>query len=272
MKRRLHLIPQGGLANRLRAINSGFGFAADLGIELSITWMARPECNCRFNDLFKPIPGVTAKSFGRVPSRILDFSYDRRLPSIINRRHFLDNDVISSENGHEKLSKAIAELDVTLRTTCDFSPNKGDFSWLRLDRNLEQAVEEVVSQFKKNTIGVHVRRGDNAKSVLYSPLQEFITLLHDEVSRDGSVQFYLATDCVNTERDLRDCFNGRILSRSRELRRDSPKGIKDALIDIVCLSRTRKIYGSYWSSFSEVASQIGQIPLRVVSTLTGEMP
>ena len=269
MKRRLHLIPRGGLANRLRAINSGFGFAGDLNIELSIIWMARPECNCRFNDLFMPIPGVAAKSYGRVMSRILDFSYDRRLASIFNGSHFLDNDAISGENGHETLSRALAELDVTLRTTCDFSPNKGDFTWLRLDRNLEQAVEEVASRFNSNTIGVHIRRGDNAKSVLYSPLEEFITLLHDEVARDGNVQFYLATDCMNTERDLRDCFNGRILSRSRELRRDRSQGVKDAFIDLVCLSRTRKIYGSYWSSFSEVASQIGQIPLQVVSTLVG---
>jgi hypothetical protein len=184
----------------------------------------------------------------------------------------LDNDVITSNSGCQKLAISIARQDVTVRTTADFSPDRSDFSWLHLDMHLQREVERTVSCFGDNTIGVHVRRGDNVRSIHYSPLGEFIRILRDEVAKDDNVQFYLATDCMDTERDLLECFKEKILSRPRELKRNSSQGIKDALIDMVCLSRTRKIYGSYWSSFSEVAAQIGQIPLQVVSTLVGEKP
>lgn len=272
MKRCLHLVPRGGLANRLRAINSGFGFAANLGVNFSITWLARPECNCRFSDIFAPIPGVAAKSFTRVPSRILDSFYDMGLPCLFNGHIFLDNNVMSGKSGYDQLLTSIAEHDVTVRTTCDFYPDNGDFSWLRLETHLEREVARTASAFGKNTIGVHIRRGDNTRSIQYSRLEEFISLLGHEVNRDDRVQFYLATDCTQTEHDLREHFKEKLLSRKRELRRDCSQGIKDALIDMVCLSRTRKIYGSYWSSFSEVAAQIGQVPLQVVSTQVGEKP
>lgn len=37
-----------------------------------------------------------------------------------------------------------------------------------------------------------------------------------------------------------------------------------AMIDILCLSRTLKIYGSFYSSFSEYAANMGNIPLVIV--------
>jgi hypothetical protein len=43
----------------------------------------------------------------------------------------------------------------------------------------------------------------------------------------------------------------------KELNRNSQQGITDAVVDMFCLSKTKYIYGSYWSSFSDIASVIG---------------
>ena len=40
----------------------------------------------------------------------------------------------------------------------------------------------------------------------------------------------------------------------------------DSVVDLYSLAATKKIYGSYLSSYSEVAAQIGQVPLEVLST------
>jgi hypothetical protein len=41
--------------------------------------------------------------------------------------------------------------------------------------------------------------------------------------------------------------------------RDSTHGVQEALIDLYCLSKARKVLGSYLSSFSQVASEISGI-------------
>jgi hypothetical protein len=50
------------------------------------------------------------------------------------------------------------------------------------------------------------------------------------------------------------------------LSRKSVGGIQDAAIDLWILSRTQKILGSYRSSFSETASEIRGIPLKIIKS------
>ena len=56
-------------------------------------------------------------------------------------------------------------------------------------------------------------------------------------------------------------FEGKIIVYKKEMNRDTPNGIRDAVVDLYCLSKTKYIYGSYWSSFSDIAARIGEIRL-----------
>ena len=77
-----------------------------------------------------------------------------------------------------------------------------------------------------------------------------------------STMFYLATDDMAEEAELRKAFPGRILSnQERCLRRDSREGMQDALLDLYSLAATRKIIGSYFSSFTDIAADMRKIPL-----------
>ena len=46
--------------------------------------------------------------------------------------------------------------------------------------------------------------------------------------------------------------------------RDSIEGIKGGVAEMFILSRTKKIYGSFLSSYSDMASQISGIPLEIL--------
>ena len=62
-------------------------------------------------------------------------------------------------------------------------------------------------------------------------------------------------------------FPGRIVAQPvQSVRRDTLAGMQDAVVDLFCLSRTRKLLGSYWSSFSDMAAELSGIPLQIVKT------
>lgn len=49
------LVPLGGLANRMRAIVSGYTLALDTGMPLHVVWLRNHDLNCSFNTLFRPL-------------------------------------------------------------------------------------------------------------------------------------------------------------------------------------------------------------------------
>jgi len=71
--------------------------------------------------------------------------------------------------------------------------------------------------------------------------------------------FFLATDSPEEEQDMKKLFGDRIITFAKKLDRNNPEAIQDALVDLLCLSKTRKIIGSFYSSFSDIAADIGYI-------------
>jgi len=90
--------------------------------------------------------------------------------------------------------------------------------------------------------------------------------MQEAIQSDKETRFFLATDSIEEENTLKDLFKGRIIVQSdKKLRRNDPLAIKDALVDMLCLSKTKKILGSYWSSFSDTAASIGKIEIMVIT-------
>jgi hypothetical protein len=84
------------------------------------------------------------------------------------------------------------------------------------------------------------------------------------LTADETTHFFLATDDVNVELELKLIFGDRIISPPKDLSRQTVAGIQAAVVDLFVLAGTGRILGSYWSSFSEVAAWIGDIPLVVI--------
>ena len=75
--------------------------------------------------------------------------------------------------------------------------------------------------------------------------------------------FYVTTDDVTAIEELKQHFPAEklIVYEDKVLDRDSKTGIRDALVDMLCLSKCRKILGSYQSTFSLIPSIMGQAEL-----------
>lgn len=126
-------------------------------------------------------------------------------------------------------------------------------------------IENICSSFAPHTVGVHIRRTDNTVSAEESPTARFIFEMKREIARNPDTMFFLATDSPAEERAMRNLFPDKVISYEKSrLNRGDPQAIKDALVDLCCLSRTRGILASFGSTFSRTAASMGRIPCRVV--------
>ena len=127
-----------------------------------------------------------------------------------------------------------------------------------------EEVERRFCHFSKHTVGVHIRRADHTVAIRQSPLDLFFTQLDKESDMYDDLCIYLATDSEEVKQQLRNRYGGRVHTAEAVSDRGSISGIKDAVADMYTLSRTQKIYGSSGSSFSELAAQLGDIPLQIL--------
>ena len=94
----------------------------------------------------------------------------------------------------------------------------------------------------------------------------FTDRMDEEIKMVPGTIFYLATDDMATRKELSDKYGNIIIYNPiNQVSRDSEEGMFDAAVDLFALSMCQKIYGSYYSSFCEVASDIGKKELVVVN-------
>jgi hypothetical protein len=89
--------------------------------------------------------------------------------------------------------------------------------------------------------------------------------MHAQIKIEPASTFYLATDDPEVKNTFRREFGARLYSGDIRMARTTKEGMQDALVELYTLSGTSQILGSYWSSYSKVAAELGGIPLtRVV--------
>lgn len=266
-------MPGGGLCNRMRAIASGIDLAEDLGVPLEVLWAENSELNAPFQALFEPIDQI-AKIEAPTEKRMKRIVFFRRAlhkpqskgdyaaiaASKLFRPEFTEN-LFAIEDAAEWAEKKRKKIEI-------FSCHrfyKRDSDKLRLFRpiaSLQRRVEELKST---ETVGLHIRRTDSIPSIQESPIELFDEMIEREISEKNEQKFFLATDDPETESRLKEKFSGRIIvQEGKRLDRNDPVAIEDAVVDLYALSRCSKIYGSFWSSYSETAAAIGNISLTVL--------
>lgn len=260
---KIYIEPVGGLCNRLRSIVSTIEISK-LHINNSVTviWRLHKELNCPFELLFEPIDGIEVKNVKQID----------RIAHIIQRFKrtiYWDEKTIKNARANFELPKEMLEKLQNAKDayliSCDQFSRDLDFSIFKPQRDIEMAVNLLINDYKENLVGVHIRRTDNIESIKRSCTESFVNKMKEEIKLNKNTYFYLATDSSEEEIALKKIFGDRIIVQdNKALDRDSEMGIKCALIDLLCLSKTKKIFGSYYSSFSEVAANIGGISLYIV--------
>lgn len=270
----LTLVPVGGLANRMKAIDAALNMIQGTECRLHIIWFKDKGLNCRFEELFKPFD---RRHVVLREARKSDFiAYDRPrkrngwLPRLFQLVGF--DDCVYEDRAtqlfyqHFDFRSWINGKNVYLASCVYFQPIEEGMpfrSFQPID-TLQKRIDEVCTTFPDRTIGIHIRRTDNVASLRESPTELFIERIRQEIDKDPDVRFYLASDSDEDKYLLKKRFGHHIMTSGRPTDRNSVKGMQDALVELFILSKTEKIIGSVKSSYSETAAQLSNIPCELL--------
>lgn len=266
--KKIHLVPLGGLGNRIRTISSVYNYCRSLGIPLTVHW----HCSHRwgmavpFRTIFEPFPhgiGLVDNKWGdffnyNLPAR--ENLYIPRLVDLLGRRKALYN------LGDYKLAEMSVDGGTTIVTgsqQCELYPIKELFRPVR-------EIREKIATFREknwgggNVVGCHIRRTDNVVAVKNSTTDKFEERIDRLFDADAGAKVFLCTDDIEVKSHLSAKYGDKIITYESTLNRDSLQGVRDAIAEMWLLSMAKEIYGSYWSSFSDMASAMGGAKLTVV--------
>ena len=246
-----------GLANRLACIASAICGCHILGKKIKFIWNINDACPCRFDDIFQTRLTEISNSF------FIDYNDDTTFdPLFLSASKTL----LYHSPYYKGFSKGSPRQ--TNIHNIPFITGQIDDIAIGFSRTLKKLlpVQEVLNLIPNdltNTIGVHVRRGDLPWQDK-SPNEAFFHQIDSNLTACPTSKIYLASDSEEVKKLFKSRYQGSIICHEDIPSRDSIQGMKLALADLLSLSRTTKIIGTWNSSFSWLASAIGLIDLETV--------
>lgn len=278
-RRNLTVNAIGGLCNRMRAIAAGVNLARLSERELKVVWRSNADVRAGFTDLFEPLPEEIQVIEPGAGGYMLKWDIPRKrnlyVPAIYQKSVYSK---IFREGGNlcgfydcdEDFAKEIAEAKgniLLISGTATGGCREEDIRRLfRTSAAVRELIEEKTAGFNEKTVGVHIRRTDNAKSIEASPVELFISEMERRIEADSEVNFFVASDDGNVMRTLAARFGKRVMQGDENASRTSLRGMLHGAADLWALAMTSEILGSYYSSYTDTAALIGNIPLKIIST------
>ena len=264
------LVPLGGLCNRLRAVMSAMALAEACNVALRVVWLRDKGLGARFSDLFQPVEGIIeSASWMRygvarrrnlwLPSLWQRCTYDCRITES-DLAAILDRDDSETSKAEAVLQRMHG--NVLIQTGLGFYPcDDRQFTQRFIPSEaVRQLLAPRLAMITPHTVGVHIRRTDNAQAILHSPLSAFEQAMEEDLERDPETQFYVATDDPSILTTLANRFPTQVSElgpKKAEVRtkksptRSTVSGMQDAVADLFTLIACPRFHGSYWSSFSD---------------------
>ena len=243
----LHLQVCAGFANRVRALVSGICLAEDLQMSLIVHWFPMsPECACRFQSVLDP---------ESLPKTV----------KITPEDTYMAQEVLTRDDWDVYYNKWDTKSDIYIKSYGIFYTNA---RWNDHLRNLRPS--SLVKQYGtrrcasvpwERAIGIHIRRGDNKKSIEGSPLSAF----RQKMRKDLNSFFVVCTDDASTKEALMVEFGDRCVFPATVLSRKTEEGMIHGVADFFALTKCTQIWGSVHSSFTEMAARYGNIPFDLLT-------
>jgi len=287
----IYLKPVGGLCNRIRVIDSAILVANESRKRLVVIWEKNASLNCAYNELFQSSPAfdlIETKSF-----RGWSFPYypDRSPTSLAKRTLFRLTRSRLGLNSSCFYDQLVDKLDALRPVTPEKYRNLDEFDehtydvfssvaeqlkenttsylsacWRIVDKPgyhetfkpvtaIATKVEQITQRFTDQTFGVHIRGTDAETSKRYSSVAAFHREIEETIAAVPDATFFLASDEPAIKQRLIDKYPARMFFLNQtSYGRNSPKNIHNALVDLLCLASTRTVFGSYFSTFSQLAA------------------
>lgn len=268
----------GGLANRMRVIGKLRIVANAAHVPMEVIWVANGDAGAKWCEIFEQPKDFTVKD---VPEPYKHEYYSAKwyknirhyLWAWIHRYTWLPYNIVekldedTSEEGLQRLfDQWIAQLQsgkILYISTGDNFGEDYDISIFRPIASLQKEIDAFLPS-NKEVYGIHIRRTDNSWAIEASPLELFENKVSSILKAEPNALFYLASDDADTIAHFQERFGDAILSRPKTFGRTSVQGIQDAIIEMWLLSKTKKIFGSFYSSYSGMAAKIGNIDLEIL--------
>lgn len=262
------LFPVSGLGNRIAAIESAVKLAEENGFDRLIILWDQTTVPCPFDELIsahsdkceivvKTIYGgnrknIISRVLHGVMVRMYTMGTDKSLP-------LLDG----GDNGKVAPESFPKSGRVYIRACTEFYPFEKIVHVSFNDADQEKAKNCL--PVGRRCIGVHIRRGDNYNASNESSTELFIDRIIVAINKDDKVAFFLATDDQDVQKKLLDEFPGYIyVQPDKTNERFSKVGQHEAAVDMIALSMTEYIIGSFYSSFTDMAAKLGGIRSEIV--------
>ena len=272
---KLYIVPIGGLANRMRAVASGVALAEKTGRDPVVIWHRDKWLYASFSDIFltESLP-FELRETGWIKYNLL-YEQPRKLNLFVSGivHSFIKKKRIFQDNNRDYISDEKEIQRIVADSTDDVVIQSGDV-FHTFGRSLLNDLfhpNDAVGQRRVDILGdekpkyaLQIRRTDNHNSISNSPLEAFEKVASKLVREDPECKIFLATDDEETKLHFRNIYPKNILINRAVATRRSVSGIVDAAAEMYIMASCSHIYGSYWSSFSEIAAMIGGCPLSVV--------
>ncbi len=260
------LLPQGGLGNRMRVIASALAFCEAYGYRLKIAWINNKNLGCDVDLIFKslgknyilethPAKLAVYKLFFRFRPLYYFHRVYKALGSLRYRHFIVDKDIILANHQIVNILKG-QPGNVFLSTCYVFFPFERYDSFVLSDA-VQARLAELQSQLGSGYVGVHIRGTDHLKAKLESPFESYLARIEAMVKQNPGLRFFVASDEQKYKDELANRFGDRIITFRSKLKRNSEKGVVDAVLELYCLSKASIIICSRQSSFSDIAIQLG---------------
>lgn len=278
----LVIFPTSGLCNRIEALESAFELAELLDYQLIILW-DRVTVPCPFEQLFEIKSHISYKIVdigGNATAE--NFTSDAHKISWNSIRHFLmlrmykkAVQVVMPYSYSEKTMYSVEMLkkyQSIFIEACSYITEITEIKHIAFCKRYYAECEKMLSLYPKNKIiGVHIRRGDHLEAIKNSPTELFLQKIREQLKKEPDFYFYVATDDRNTAERLKEYASGHaILQDGKSYERFSLRGQNEAIVDLLALSQTCKIWGSSGSTFSSMAAMIGKNPLEILKNSNKE--
>ena len=266
-----------GLCNSMRAIATACRLASASDRRLRVIWHSSNELRAPFNELFCPLPDDITLYEPSDVEYALKWEMPRKknlyastiYQTLAYKAVYSDTSNLIGYCGRdEALRQEICSMKGNILIISGLSIGGYDAERMRMMFKPSQAVAKIIesrtSRFDAHTVGVHIRRTDNVRSIEDSPLHLFVGEMERILQQEPLTRFFLATDDAGVMRELTGRFGDKIICGDDNVSRDTLRGMMHATADLWALASTSRILGSFYSSFTDLAAVLGDTPLQIM--------
>jgi len=240
----------GGIANRIKCLISMWRICDKYNKKLYLNWELNHTCGAEFNRLFE-------NEFNLISTEELKELKDSRGSQTWKFLPLPEDKIKDMDFAFEGLPEDTKKIILSYL-------NK--LTPIKVIRNI---VENFSNAYNvKNLVGVHIRRDDfkmrgkNDSDVASDEL--FIERMNELIQEDNNTKFLLCTDSQEVEDKFINEFPNKIIVYKKKNRdRTSKITTQQGLIDMLLLSKTKHIIGTYMSTFNELAWWFGGCKVKV---------